>query len=433
MTAQHYPWGCAAESKAPGLARAQSPSDYAWIVNFNNGNSNWNHQNNEGLVRAVRPSECQGGVDLRDLHTAWRAARRGKKPSRDQLAFDLTWIDGLLELQERLNAGTWAPSPSTCFVSTRPKAREIHAPAFADRVVHHWLIPPLEAAYDHRFIHDSYANRRGKGTHRAVERLQQFAREVQSGQGGGWYLQLDIRNYFNRVHRPTLARMLDRRICRSDLPWEVRRTTMALLEAPVASQIRYACTARHRELVPPHKRLENAPEGCGIPIGNLSSQFFANVYLDALDQFVKHALKARRYLRYVDDFVLVHQDREVLVAWRSQIEEFLASHLRLEIKPDPPLRPLSAGIDFLGYIIYPTHRLVRPRVLAHARERLSAWERRHVRRDRICANPRDLDALRSTWSSYLGHLRHANSYRARGRLLRRFDWLPEAMAPEAQA
>ena len=425
MTKPRYLSGCTAGSKVHGIA--SSPSDYAWIVNFNNGNSNWNNQNNESHVRAVRVGECRAAVSLRELHTAWREARRAKKPSANQLGFDAIWIDNLLELQRRLNAGTWEPGPSTCFIARSPKAREIHAPDFADRVVHHWLIPQLERIYDRSFVHDVYSNRKGKGTHAAVRRLRDFVREVESGQGGGWYLQLDVRNFFNSIHRPTLYAALKERMTRHGLPLQARQAVHALLRRSPAAKVIYRCTGSERACVPPHKRLENAAPGCGIPIGNLSSQFFANVYLDALDRFVKHELKALRYLRYVDDFVLVHQNREQLVAWRGQIEHFLSERLRLALKPEDRLKPLRAGIDFLGYVIYPTHIVVRRRVIAHARQKLDAWHRKHSTNGKISATAGEREELRSTCASYAGHFSHANSRRLRRCFRARYPWLKEAL------
>ncbi|MCP1375990.1 RNA-directed DNA polymerase [Dyella lutea] len=403
-------------------------SDYAWIVNFNNGNVNNNHRNNTAFVRAVRrvapASECQGEVSLRALYQAWHAARRNKQPSANQLAFDLRSIDRLLDLQERLAAGTWSPAPTTCFIATRPKAREIHAPDFGDRVVHHWLVPQLEAVYEPTFIHDSYANRKGKGTHAAVKRLQQFVRQVHSGQGGGWYLQLDVHNFFNAIHRPTLYAMLKARLARAGLPVTAMRAVHALLRHPVQRQgVIHRATPEQRAQVPAHKRLENAPPGFGLPIGNLSSQFFANVYLDALDQFVKHVLKARRYLRYVDDFVLVHRDRAVLERWQAQIEQFLGQRLRLRLKDDIRLRPLSAGIDFLGYVVFPTHTRVRRRVVSHAAERLDAWHREHQVRAGVRATPEAIQRLDAIWASYDGHFRHANARRLCHRLMQQRPWL----------
>jgi RNA-directed DNA polymerase len=427
MTTPRYLNGCPAGSQARGDAWS---SDYAWIVNFNNGNANNDHRdNNNALARAVRSvpaGECQG-VPLRALYDAWRRARRSKQPSVNQLHFDSRWSDGLLRLQRQLEAGTWRPRRPACFVATRPKAREIHAPDFSDRVVHHWLVPQLEAIYEPAFIADSFANRRGKGTHAAVTRLQAFVRQLASGQGGGWYLQLDVHNFFNQIHRPTLWAMLKRRLQKHGLPTEALQATHALLrQAPLAAGVVCLATPEERARVPAHKRLENAPPGCGLPIGNLSSQFFANVYLDRLDQFVKHTLKAPRYLRYVDDFVLVHRDRAQLEAWKVQIEQFLARELRLSLKADVRLRPLRDGIDFLGYVIHPTHTRVRPRVLAHARAALAAFAGEHVTRRGIRATPAQLRRVASVWGSYQGHLQHADSHRLCAQFHHRFPWLASA-------
>jgi len=431
MTSSCYPvQACANGSQDRGGA------EYAWIVNFNNGNSNNDNRDNHNRVRAVRgPSrEFQGAqeaqVTLRDLHIAWRKARRQKVPSANQLDFDTAWIDRMLELQEELNSGTWSPRPTTCFVATRPKAREIHAPDFGDRVVHHWLVPQLEAIYEPVFIFDSYANRKGKGSHAAVRRLQQFVRQVHSGQGGGWYLQLDVANFFNRIPRRTLYDLLKARMERAGAPLAVRQVVHALLRrSPMDAGVRYRCTPADRALVPAHKRLENAPPGRGIPIGNLSSQFFSNVVLNELDQFVKHTLRAERYLRYVDDFVLVHRDRDQLGRWKVEIERFLADRLGLALKDDVRLRRLTTGIDFLGYIVRPTHTIVRRRVVAHAREALAAWERRHVTSRGLRGTPEDFRLARSVWASYQGHFTHANSQRLGAQLQARFTWLASATRP----
>ena len=419
MTTPRYPSGCAAGSQAHGLAA--SPSDYAWGVNFNNGNSDWNHQDNTGFVRAVRsvavPVGEYQGATLRDLFHAWKRARRKKVPSNNQAAFEAHWIDGLLDLQHAINARTWTPRPLTCFIAQRPKARQIHAADFADRVAHHWIVPQLEALFERGFIHDSYANRRGKGTHAAVARLRTFVRQVQCGHAGGWYLQLDIRNFFNSIHRPTLYALLKRRLLRESAPAIWLHLVHALLRHPAERQgVVHRATATERARVPAYKRLENAAPGCGIPIGNLPSQFFANVYLDQLDQFVKHELKARKYLRYVDDFVLVHPDRAQLEAWKVRIETFLRDRLRLELKPNAPLRPLRTGIDFLGYVVFPTHTRVRSRVVRHAFAAIN-----EVRRDRSAAGNR---RRRAALASYAGHFRHADASSLTNQL-KRHAWLAE--------
>lgn len=425
MTTPCYPQGCAAGSQVRGIAL--SPSDYAWNVNLGNGNSNRNNQSNHNFVRAVRAGEGQDAVSFRSLYSAWRNARRGKKPSADQLTFESNWICELLAIQRRLNAGTWHPSAPTCFIAKQPKAREIHAPTFADRVVHHLIVPPLEQIFEPAFIHDSFSNRTGKGTHAAVARLRQFVRQVHSGQGGGYYLQLDIRNFFPSIHRPTLWSLLKPRIERGGLSEPLRRAAHALLTWPIQrTGVNYACTEAERLAVPAHKRLENSAPGCGIAIGNYSSQTFANIYLDPFDHFVKHELRIRRYVRYVDDFIALHSDRDVLIAWHRKIERFLSDELRLELKP-PKIARLTDGIDFLGYIAFPTHVITRPRVIGHCRSKLAAWEHEHCRAGRVTESREALEQIRAVWSSYRGHFSHASSFKLRLDIYRRFPWLSQVI------
>ncbi len=431
MTKPRYPHpGCAAWSKVYGEAAAWSSAS-AWTVSFYSGLVDDYPRYGSGFALAVRRAgEFQGEVSLQELYQAWRRARRQKVPSFNQLRFDHRWADGLLQLQRELLAGRWEPRPSTCFVATRPKAREIHAPDFADRVVHHWLVPQLEALWEPTFIHDSYANRKGRGSHAAVRRAQQFVRQVHSGQGGGWYLQLDVANFFNSIHRPTLWRMLRTRLRRRGAPLIVQQCTHALLRrSPLHAGVQYRATATEQAQVPPHKKLANAPAGRGLPIGNLSSQFFANVYLDALDQFAKHVLKAKRYLRYVDDFVLFHHDREQLAAWRDQIEAFLQDQLGLRLKAEQKLCRLTDGLDFLGYVIYPTHTLARRRVVGHLHTALAEWEGKHVHGDNLRATPADFRELSNRIASFAGHLQHASSHRLMHRVHTRFPWLRSAARP----
>jgi len=269
-----------------------------------------------------------------ECYRAFLKARRGKRPSANKLRFELRWIDRLCQLRDALQAGTWQPSPARAFIVNHPKTREIHAPDFADRVVHHWLVERLEPLFEPVFIHDSYANRVGKGTHAAVDRLQDFMR---SRNGQGWYLQLDIHNFFNSIHRPTLYGRIVRRLDLSvrkgridaEMALALRSLCHKLLETKVQERVDDPAAAAR---LPLHKRLANARPGCGIPVGNLTSQFFANVYLDALDQFVKHPLRCRHYVRYVDDFVLLADDPATLEHWRDAIALFLRDTLQLSLK-----------------------------------------------------------------------------------------------------
>lgn len=384
-------------------------------------------------------------VSLAECYGAWLAARRGKKPSANQLRFASRWLAHLQHLHAALGAGTWVPRRTVSFVVRRPKTREIHAPDFADRVLHHWLVPQLEALYEPGFIHDSYANRRGKGSHAAVQRLQQQMRQQQNACGGqGWLLQLDVHNFFNSIHRPTLYALLKSRLAKAtqqrQLPQqpghtrrplspqralELQSLCHKLLAQPVQEHCRNPRVAAQ---VPPHKRLRNAPPGCGLPIGNLTSQFFANVVLNELDQFVKHTLKVRHYVRYVDDLVLLAPSRETLQGWHLEITHFLQQRLRLKLKDEHRLVPISAGVDFLGYVVFAHHRWVRQRVVQHCTQKLAQWQQRHVRQPQpgvwqVRAGPQALAALQAFLGSYWGHFAHAHSVRLRHALFARFAWL----------
>lgn len=367
-------------------------------------------------------------VTLQDMTRAHNRARRRKKPSVDMARFHVRSIDGLLDLRDRINASSWSPGPTRCMVARQPKAREIHAPVYCDRVLHHWLIPILDAIYERRFCFDSYANRKGKGLLKAVQRVQRFVRQVHSGQGGGWYLQLDVWNFFYSIDRHILWQMIKPVMQRAGVPLIAQRAVHAALRtSPLDAGVIHAATAAERALIPPHKRLENAARGKGLPIGNLLSQFLANVYLDALDQFIKHVLKVERYGRYVDDLILVHHSREQLLEWQDRIEAFLQERLQLKLKPERKLLPIATGIDFLGYVIRPTHLSVRRRVVAHARTALQDWQRSHVSDGYIRATPEDLRKIQAQWHSYEGHFSHAASWRLQEGFNKRFPWLRAAM------
>ncbi|OGS97614.1 MAG: hypothetical protein A3K04_00135 [Gallionellales bacterium RBG_16_56_9] len=433
---------------------------------------------NQAATHAASP-DVAVPVSLAACHAAWLKARRGKRPSANQLAFEAGWLDRLLDLKTALRAGVWQPRRTVSFIVSHPKTREIHAPDFADRVVHHILVERLEKIYEPIFIHDSYANRKGKGSHAAVDRLQQFMR---SRNGQGWYMQLDIHNCFNSINRHILYRMVCKRIeqCerRGNRPFPFRgkdrmgvgsfaainpipTPTLPLkgreagrgapLPGAHALALRSLC---HKLLankvtecvrdpaaaarLPAHKRLAHAQPGCGLPVGNLSSQFFANVYLNALDQFVKHKLKCSHYVRYVDDFVLLATTSQQLQQWQAQIEEFLATTLRLKLKDAVLLQPLCQGIDFLGYRVFAGHRRVRPRVVQHCKAKLTAWAMQHVKQTAlgitIHALPPALDQLQAMLASYWGHFEHAHSVRLRHAIFERFAWLKIlfALTPSGQ-
>lgn len=351
-------------------------------------------------------------LSLANLYRQYYRCRKNKRNTINALRFEAQQEKNLIALRDALINGSYQPRPSVCFFTTRPKLREILAADFRDRVVHHLLVDHLEAMWEPVFIHDSYACRPGKGVHKAVQRLQQFIRQVTAnGVRTAWYLQLDIRNYFMSIDRDSLFAMLAPKLTDDKARW----LTRMLVHHDVTANCRVRGRPDVLARIPKHKTLFGAAPNKGLPIGNLNSQFFANVYLNALDQFVKHQLKCRHYLRYCDDFILLANDPQQLRHWRMRIEHYLAEHLALALNPKQRLAPLSNGINFLGYIVRRDYRLVRRRVVNNLNEKLRDYGSRLVidypgARCYRFDIPL-LDALMATLSSYLGHFKRANTWK----------------------
>ncbi len=363
-------------------------------------------------------------LSLENLYRQYYHCRRNKRNTVNALRFEAEQEKNLIALREALLDRSYQPRRSVCFFTTRPKFREIISADFRDRVVHHLLVDYLEQIWEPLFIHDSYACRKGKGVHKGVARLQQFIRQVTAnGTRPGWYLHLDIRNYYMSIDRDILFGMLSAKLNDDTALW----LTRMLVYHDVTAHCHFRGRRDLLERIPPHKTLFGTPDNKGLPIGNLNSQFFANVYLNRLDQFVKHELKCRHYLRYCDDFVLLANDPETLCRWRARIEGFLRDALALELNPKQRLAPVSNGVDFLGYIVRRDYLLVRRRVVGHLKAKLRAFEAQLVRTVRGVRCYRfdapTLDALGATLSSYLGHFKLAESWRLWQALWRRFEFL----------
>lgn len=300
---------------------------------------------------------------------AYFDCRRSKRRSNSALAFELDMERNLMQLHTELNSGTWKPGASICFVVTRPKYREVWAADFRDRVVHHLLYNHVGPRIERAFIADSCACIKGRGTLYGAERLESKVRSItQNWKRPAHYLKCDLANFFVAIDKHVLARQLVERI--TEPQWQ--RLALQILWHDPRENYQLRSAARLLNRVPQHKRLTAQPAHLGLPIGNLSSQFFANVYLNALDQFVKHQLRARHYIRYVDDFVLLHESPQQLNTWRIQIEIFLAEHLRARLNPSKTiLQPIERGIDFVGQAILPHRRITRRRTVAHAIKRIA--------------------------------------------------------------
>ena len=365
-------------------------------------------------------------LSLENLYRQYYHCRRNKRNTVNALRFEMDQEKHLIDLQEALVKRTYRPGRSVCFFATRPKLREIFAADFRDRVVHHLLVDYLEHIWEPIFIHDSYACRTKKGVHKGVMRLQRFIRKVTAnGSRPAWFLQLDISNYFMRIDKDILFGLLAPKLKDETALW----LTRSLVYHDCTSDFVFRGKPGLAACIPAHKTLFGTGGGKGLPIGNLNSQFFANVYLNGLDQFVKHELKCRYYLRYCDDFLLLDNDPDQLRAWKVQIEDYLQAKLALGLNPRQRLAPVSNGIDFLGYIVRRDYLLVRRRVVNNLKERLRDYEARLVSEQHGVRcyqfNEPLLDALSATVSSYLGHFKLANSWHLWRSLWSRYSFLAQ--------
>lgn len=382
-----------------------------------------------GRCAWVVPERGEPLFGFASLHRAWQDCRRGKGDSPARWRFEADLERNLFQLADELSTRRYRPSPSVCFVSDQPKRREIFAAAFRDRVVHHLLVRELEPYWERRFIHDSYACRHGKGTLAAVDRVQQFIRQVSAnGSVRAWYLHLDVRSFFVRIDKAILLRIVEQGIARQALPHAEQLVWLAstiIQRDPSEDAHRIG---RGFSAVPEHKSLYHTHNLTGLPIGNYSSQFLANVYLDPLDQFIKHQLRARHYLRYVDDLLLLDRDPNRLQMWEAAINDFLRDRLALDLNPNArKLAPVNNGIDALGYVVHADHRLLRRRTVRRFRQHLAKAERDSVRvRDGIVSvriTPKRAERWLARCASYAGLLRHANAYRLTSAIEGRHGWL----------
>lgn len=341
----------------------------------------------EGLIERVCAFD--------NLLAAADAALRGKRNKPGPAAFQANLEKHLLDLERRLRDGAWRPGPYRAFEVHEPKTRMISAAPFADRVVHHALCRVVEPIFERGFIDDSYANRRHKGTHRAVTRYEQYRERHR------FVLRCDIFRYFPAIDHAILKADLRRRIaCQS---------TLDILDRIVDGsnpQERVELFFPGDDLFAPAQRRR------GLPIGNLTSQFFANVYLDGLDHYVREVLRAP-YLRYVDDFVLFHDNADVLGDWRLRIARYLEGR-RLALHPrKTEIVTTQQPARFLGYEL---HQGGRRRLPDDNVDRFAG--RLRALRQRYRAGSVELSAVRQRVSSWVAHAAHADTWRLRHTLFR---------------
>lgn len=305
---------------------------------------------------------------LGTLLQAYIDCRQHKRNTTSAREFEQHLERNLCNLHAELLDGSYRPGRSICFAITRPKPREVWAAQFRDRIVHHLLYNHIGPRFEASFVADSCACIPGRGTLYGAKRLEAQVRScTQNWAQPAFYLKCDCANFFVSIRKPILLQRLTARIHE---PWWLALATTILMHDPRSDvEVRGKTSTLRR--VPAHKSLFNAPADTGLPIGNLSSQFFANVLLDGLDQHAKHQLRAPHYLRYVDDFILLHPDAQWLSAALRDITAWLPAHLGVHLNPSKTiLQTVDRGIDFVGQVIKPWRRTTRRRTLASALQRI---------------------------------------------------------------
>lgn len=315
-------------------------------------------------------------VSFENFYEAYNAAARGKRFKTAVLNYRRNLEENIINAINELSWKRWEPSRYREFYIHDPKKRLISAPPFKDRVVHHALVQVITPLFERKFISDSFACRTSKGTHAAKERVEEFAAVASRTWGEYYVLKADISGFFYNIDRQVLIGLIERTISDRDVLWLVRGIV--------------ACDGDER----------------GIPIGALTSQIFANIYLNELDHYAKDTRGVKMYARYMDDFVVIHRDKEYLQALLSDIRRFLSDRLKLELNPKTGIFRSGRGechaIDFCGYRIWPDHTKPRKRTVKASRKRLKKLSERYSHGEIA------LDRLRSSVMSFLGYMKHCS-------------------------
>lgn len=297
----------------------------------------------------------------------------------------------ICNLEEKLRAGEYKPGKYHVFTIYEPKERLIKALPFQDRIVHQWYIEEfIKPYYQKRFIKDTYACIEGRGAHLAVRNLQKYMRKMEYKNKNYYVLKCDIKKYFYNIDRKILYNILKKRI---------RDKKLLNLTKIILS--------------------DEDEEEKGIPIGNYTSQFFANIYLNELDKFIKYDLRIKYYIRYMDDFVLLLDDKEECKKNLEHIKEFLNKNLNLELNSKTRYFPGYQGISFCGYRVFSTHILVRGSNKNRMKRKINKWNKLYLE------NKLDLEHVTFSYNSWLGHISHTNGYNLKNKMTSRIIFKEE--------
>lgn len=340
-------------------------------------------------------------IDYENLWNAYLEARKGKRFRGEILEFTHNVEEELITLQNELIHKTYRVGKYREFYIHEPKKRLIMSLPFRDRVVQWAVYRVLEPTLNEQMIVDSFACRKGKGVQKAAERLQYWLHQMDRRDKNAYYLKLDISKYYYRIDHDILIRILKRKIKCSD--------TLELLERLVRSE-----DMNFGIPLGDHGFEKERLSGMGMPIGNLSSQLFANLYLNEMDQYAKHEMKLPYYIRYMDDIIVLDRSKKELHRILIEIEGYLNFELKLQLNNKTAIRPIKTGIEFVGFRFWPTHRRMTKIFVRKMKKRLK-YVRKAYAREEVTS-----DQARSTIMSYLGFMQHADCFRLRRKTTKEF-------------
>ena len=344
--------------------------------------------------------------DFEKLYQAYRECRRHKRNTINALDFEFNLEYNLCKLYEELIDGTYEIGRSVCFVILYPKPREVWAADFRDRIVHHLVYNEIKERFYKRFIKDTYSCIPDRGTTNAVKSVEKYAKIITNNyKETAYYLKADIKNFFVSIDKQILFDEIKRLV---DEEWLLVLIEKIIFNNPKSDVIIKSPRFKFKHL-PLYKSLWHTSDEKGLPIGNLTSQFFSNVYLNVLDQYIKHHHKCKYYCRYVDDFVIMHKDPKYLSELHKDLTIFLRDRLKLTLHSNKKLiNKVEKGIDFVGYVVKPYRIVLRQKTIKRAFKAIRENEKNPNR-----YSYEELEHYVATINSYLGFLRNSNGYNLR--------------------
>lgn len=358
-------------------------------------------------------------ITMEELFQAYIKCRQYKRNTANALTFEIDYESNLVTLCEEINNGTYNPGKSIAFIVNKPVKREIFAADFRDRVVHHLIISKLNPFFEKEFIHDSYACRIDKGTHFGIRRIDRFIRQCSQNYSKDCYvLKLDIKGFFMHIDKNILFEKLQIFI-REKYKERDKELLLQLCQKIIYNDPAKNCSIKGKQSnwdgLPPDKSLFYSPENCGLPIGNLTSQVLANFYMSIFDHFIKHDLRIRFYGRYVDDFVLVHSDKEYLKSLIPILSNFLLFTLKLTLHPKKIyLQHYTKGVRYLGGVIKPHRIYTANRTKGNFYRAINKINDVFKNKD---INKQKLSKILASTNSYLGLMSQYKTYNLRQKIL----------------